>query len=77
MRGKWSAYLSLITNSALFFSTFLGYLIIPAIGWRAMFAIVGVGALIIWVMRKNMPESPRWLESKGAFRRSRGDSRRH
>jgi len=67
VRGKWSAYLSLITNSALFFSTFLGYLIIPAIGWRAMFAIVGVGALIIWVMRKNMPESPRWLESKGRF----------
>jgi MFS family permease len=34
VRGKWSAYLSLITNSALFFSTFIGYLIIPSIGWR-------------------------------------------
>ncbi|SOE92113.1 MFS transporter, putative metabolite:H+ symporter [Burkholderia sp. D7] len=67
VRGKWSAYLSLITNSALFFSTFLGYLIIPAIGWRAMFAIVGAGALVIWVVRKKMPESPRWLESKGRF----------
>jgi MFS transporter, putative metabolite:H+ symporter len=67
VRGKWSAYLSLITNSALFFSTFLGYLIIPNIGWRAMFAIVGVGALIVWVIRKKMPESPRWLESKGRF----------
>ncbi|NML30387.1 MFS transporter [Paraburkholderia antibiotica] len=67
VRGKWSAYLSLITNSALFFSTFLGYLIIPTIGWRAMFAIVGVGALIVWVIRKKMPESPRWLESKGRY----------
>lgn len=67
VRGRWSAYLSLITNSALFFSTLLGYLIIPTIGWRAMFAVVGVGALIIWVVRKNMPESPRWLESKGRF----------
>ncbi|SAL72481.1 major facilitator transporter [Caballeronia udeis] len=67
VRGKWSAYLSLITNSALFFSTFLGYLIIPAIGWRAMFAIVGAGALVVWVVRKKMPESPRWLESKGRF----------
>jgi putative MFS transporter len=65
VRGKWSAYLSLITNSALFCSTFLGYLIIPSIGWRAMFAIVGIGAMIIWVIRKRMPESPRWLESKG------------
>ncbi|MBU6492091.1 MAG: MFS transporter [Burkholderiales bacterium] len=67
VRGRWSAYLSLITNSALFFSTLLGYLIIPSIGWRAMFAIVGVGALVIWVVRKKMPESPRWLESKGRF----------
>jgi len=67
VRGKWSAYLSLITNSALFFSTFIGYLIIPTIGWRAMFAIVGIGALIVWVIRKKMPESPRWLESKGRY----------
>jgi putative MFS transporter len=65
VRGRWSAYLSLITNSALFFSTFLGYLVIPAIGWRAMFALVGVGAMIVWLLRKKMPESPRWLESKG------------
>ncbi len=67
VRGRWSAYLSLITNSALFFSTLLGYLIIPTMGWRPMFAIVGVGALVIWVARNKMPESPRWLESKGRF----------
>ena len=67
VRGRWSAYLSLITNSALFVSTLLGYLIIPTIGWRAMFAIVGVGAMGVWVLRKRMPESPRWLESKGRF----------
>ncbi|MGF6904570.1 MFS transporter [Paraburkholderia sp. GAS348] len=67
VRGRWSAYLSLITNSALFCSTFLGYLLIPSIGWRAMFAIVGAGALVIWVLRRKMPESPRWLESKGRF----------
>ena len=32
-----------------------------------MFLIAGVGALIVWVLRKNMPESPRWLESQGRF----------
>ncbi|WP_343650120.1 MFS transporter [Herbaspirillum sp.] len=64
-RGKWCAYLSLITNSALFLSTLLGYLIIPHLGWRPMFTLVGIGALVIWVLRRNMPESPRWLESKG------------
>src|SRR6267154_2312311 len=43
----------------------LGYLIIPAFGWRPMFIIAGVGSLIVWYLRKNLPESPRWLESQG------------
>ena len=43
----------------------LGYLIIPIYGWRPMFAIAGVGALIVWYLRKALPESPRWLEAKG------------
>jgi putative MFS transporter len=30
-----------------------------------MFAIAGVGALIVWYLRKNLPESPRWLETNG------------
>lgn len=65
VRGKWSAYLSLITNSALFFATLLGFLIIPHLTWRLMFAIVGVGALVVWFLRRKMPESPRWLKSRG------------
>src|SRR6202030_4690569 len=43
----------------------LGYLIIPAWGWRPMFIIAGIGSLIVWYLRKNLPESPRWLESQG------------
>jgi MFS transporter, putative metabolite:H+ symporter len=43
----------------------LGYLIIPAWGWRPMFVIAGAGSLIVWYLRKNLPESPRWLESQG------------
>jgi len=30
-----------------------------------MFAIAGCGALIVWFLRKSMPESPRWLASRG------------
>ena len=64
-RGKWGSALSAITNTALFVSALLGYLIIPNFGWRWMFVIVGVGALIVWYLRKKMPESPRWLEAHG------------
>jgi MFS transporter, putative metabolite:H+ symporter len=64
-RAKWGAGLSALTNTALFVSSFAGFLIIPTAGWRWMFVIVGVGALFVWYLRKAMPESPRWLESKG------------
>ncbi len=66
-RGKWIAGLAVCTNAALFVSAMASYFIIPAFGWRWMFVITGVGALIVWYLRKAMPESPRWLESKGRF----------
>jgi putative MFS transporter len=34
-------------------------------GWRWLFIIGSLGAIIIWVFQKNLPESPRWLEAMG------------
>ncbi|GAA2898881.1 MFS transporter [Pseudonocardia halophobica] len=34
-------------------------------GWRWMFVIGGLGALLCWLMRRGLPESPRWLASVG------------
>ena len=65
LRGRWIGYLAFITNTAVAASALVGYFAIPTIGWRAMFALAGAGALIVWHARKAMPESPRWLEAKG------------
>ncbi|ALL70524.1 Permeases of the major facilitator superfamily (plasmid) [Paraburkholderia caribensis MBA4] len=70
-RGRFGTILNLIINTSLFLSTFLGWLIVPQYGWRWMFAIAGCGALFVWFLRKSMPESPRWLASRG-----RGDEAR-
>ncbi len=64
-RGRFGTVLNLIINTSLFLSTFLGWLIVPHYGWRWMFAIAGCGALVVWFLRKSMPESPRWLASRG------------
>jgi putative MFS transporter len=64
-RGRWISMMGMVVNSGLLVATFTGFFVIPNLGWRAMFAIAGVGALIVWFLRKRMPESPRWLESVG------------
>jgi putative MFS transporter len=64
-RGRWISLLGLLIASGLPVATTMGYLLIPRTGWRWMFAIAGSGALLVWIARKRMPESPRWLESTG------------
>ena len=64
-RGFYVAMLSVITNMAVPFVGLGGAWLIPLLGWRALFAIIGVCALVVWFLRKSMPESPRWLESQG------------
>ena len=64
-RGRWVGLLSLFTNFAVTATGFVSLAVIPTLGWRYMFVIVGIGAMVVWVLRKKMPESPRWLESRG------------
>jgi putative MFS transporter len=51
---------------------FLARLLVPrqpfgVDGWRWIFVAGSVGGAIIWWLRRQLPESPRWLESKGRF----------
>ncbi|HZP99519.1 MAG TPA: MFS transporter [Reyranella sp.] len=64
-RGRWMAFMSFIVVAGFPATSIISTLIIPSFGWRPMFAIAGVGALIVWYLRKNLPESPRWLETNG------------
>jgi len=34
-------------------------------GWRWLLVIGGLGAFVLWMMRRRLPESPRWLASHG------------
>jgi putative MFS transporter len=64
-RGRWSGFTTVCVVTGLPVSLLVASLIIPQFGWRAMFILGGIGALIVWYMRKSLPESPRWLEAKG------------
>ena len=64
-RGRWLSMMAFIVVAGFPATSLLGYLVIPNFGWRPMFVIAGIGSLIVWYLRKNLPESPRWLESEG------------
>lgn len=64
-RGRWQAVLAAIANCGQTASAFVGLALVPAFGWRPMFIVAGVPSLIIWALRRALPESPRWLESAG------------
>jgi putative MFS transporter len=40
------------------------------IGWRGIWIIIGLGALIVFVLRFSLPESPRWLATHGKGQRA-------
>ncbi|MGY8632024.1 MFS transporter [Bradyrhizobium sp. 14AA] len=65
VRGRSIAVAALVSNSGQLIASLVALAVIPTLGWRWMFAIAGVMALSVWMLRKNMPESARWLESVG------------
>ncbi len=46
-------------------SSLLGLIIVPRFGWRMMFWIGAIPALLALLLRWLVPESPRWLVNKG------------
>ena len=73
LRGRYLGYVAVFVVTGLPVSALTAWLVsatasnlgVPEYGWRALFVLGGVGALIVWYFRKNLPESPRWLESVG------------
>ncbi|GAA1857145.1 MFS transporter [Brevibacterium marinum] len=64
-RGRWTAFLGILVNSGLLFASAIGALVISNFGWRWMFVIGAVLAVIVWIARTRCPESPRWLVVRG------------
>jgi len=64
-RGKWSGFTTVCVVTGLPVALLVASLVIPVFGWRAMFILGGIGAMIVWYLRKSLPESPRWLEATG------------
>ena len=70
IRGRASACSQAVGFSAVPVVAFLSYLLVPRMvfgldGWRCVVLIGATGALVIWWIRRRLPESPRWLAQQG------------
>ncbi|SOY69019.1 putative transporter, Major facilitator superfamily (MFS_1) [Cupriavidus taiwanensis] len=71
-RGKYVAILEGFWPIGFIVAGALTYLLLPVIGWRGIFIALAVPAVFVFVVRRMVPESPRWLEDVG--RKSEADT---
>ena len=64
-RGRFVLLYEMLFAVGLFCAALLGAWVVPTFGWRWMFWIGALPALLILPLRWLLPESPRWLASHG------------
>jgi MFS transporter, putative metabolite:H+ symporter len=64
-RGKFVLLYELIFPIGVMVAASVSYWVVPRWGWRWLFVIGGASALLTLLMRRVLPESPRWLLNAG------------
>lgn len=71
-RGRYLSFLNGFNAFGALAAAFIGVAVVPyrfgpLAGWQLSFLIGALPALYIWFVRKGIPESPRWLQSRGRY----------
>lgn len=66
-RGKYIAMLEGFWPVGFILAGVLAILLLAKIGWHGVFIIEGLPAIWVLIIRRRVPESPRWLAARGRF----------
>lgn len=64
-RGKYVAILEGFWPIGFIAAGIAAYVLLPLVGWRGIFIGLAIPAAFVFVVRRHVPESPRWLEDVG------------
>ncbi|WP_410961610.1 MFS transporter, partial [Salmonella sp. SAL4457] len=64
-RGKYIALMDGFWPLGFVAAGCLSYFLLPLTGWRSIFLVLALPAVFVLAIRFLIPESPRWLLSKG------------
>jgi MFS transporter, putative metabolite:H+ symporter len=70
LRGRAFAFNQFVQFSVVPVVALIAWLVVPSApfgvsGWRWVVLLGSVGALVVWFIRRQVPESPRWLAAHG------------
>ncbi|MFF8917759.1 MFS transporter [Streptomyces sp. NPDC015032] len=73
VRGRAFAWVNAIGGLGPALLAWLAFAVVPQFtwGWRVLYLVGGLGLLLVVPFLRRLPESPRWLESRGATDRAR------
>lgn len=63
-QGRASSYVSVGAQYGVILAALLSAVILPTLGWRALFFVGVVPVIFAFIVRKNLDESPEWLEAR-------------
>jgi len=63
-RGRFLVLLESFWAYGWLIAAIVAFLFIPKFGWRVAFVIATIPAFYIWIIRRKLPESPRWYAAK-------------
>lgn len=64
-RGRFVLLYELVFPAGLTVGALVAAWVVPAAGWRVMFAVAAVPGLLAFLVQRKVPESPRWLAERG------------
>jgi len=66
-RGRFIVLLESFWAYGWLVASLVAFFVIPHHGWRIAFTIGAIPAIYIWIVRRSVPESPRWYASRGRY----------